>query len=886
MSTDREKILQAAQKWVDKKKYDRAIEEYQKLVKLDPKDTRTLLKVGDLQARMQDIEGAIGTYDRVGQHYAAQGFALKAIAVYKQIRELIKKQAPELADKYAHVVPKLAEIYTQLGLTSDALATYDEVATGYLKAGRDRDAVEVFKKLVELDATNPLPHLRLAEACCRIQDLDAAIDSFWTAAQLLLNLSRRDDALKVIERILHFRQDPAYARVAAQLYLERGAREDGMQALTKLQLSFQANPKDLDTLALLAQAFTLIEQEEKSLEVYKEMARIAKDQGRADLFAQLVDHLVAVAPDDEQVRQIQSLPPPVAPPEAGVQQSSVSVMEADLLDDEASDIDALTDPIQPHIPAAPSPYRPGQASAPDVVVVSDEMAVAEEYGAPPSSFDARAHARKSIVDADAFRKLRLYSKAVETLEIALEIDPRSIPIRSKLREVLTEAGELDAALGEAVQMAAILIEDGDLGTAEALLYEVLESEPEHPTALELLQHLGGDEFTATEETSTIEDAPLPSFDLEEIGADHAMGSRRPMSPTLDDPFGGGPAEDEEAPLPSFPLGAEADAADDLMAGLPDDDGILEARDELDSLPPVDDLDARDAPLPSFADIDDDAIVPATSDAEEVLDEAEFFAARGLYDDARSILTDALARLPNHPLIIERLQELDEAAAAQSGTIERASLGPPSEAPVASDRAFDIAASLDALDDLGATSGAAPASNFASHGQEVDVDQVFAKFKEGVRAQVSESDASTHYDLGVAYKEMGLLNDAIGEFELAARDAARECMCWAMIGMIQLELGQLEPSIDAYVRGLNAQQKTVEQELSLYYDLGTVHEMKGTTEEALYYFKKIARKDPGYRDVKDRIAALEPASRVPAPTQQKAVGGDDEFDKVFDDLFDK
>jgi tetratricopeptide (TPR) repeat protein len=99
---------------------------------------------------MQAYPEAIATYDRVGKYYASQGFALKAIAVYKQIRELIRKHAPDLSDRYAHIVPKLAEIYTQLGLTSDALAAYDEVATRLQRAGRDRDAIGVFEKMVSL----------------------------------------------------------------------------------------------------------------------------------------------------------------------------------------------------------------------------------------------------------------------------------------------------------------------------------------------------------------------------------------------------------------------------------------------------------------------------------------------------------------------------------------------------------------------------------------------------------------------------------------------------------------------------------------------------------------------------------------------------------------
>ncbi|HEY0464160.1 MAG TPA: tetratricopeptide repeat protein, partial [Polyangiaceae bacterium] len=389
--SDREKTLQAAQKYIEKKRYDRAIAEYQRIVQDDPNDARTLLKIGDLQARLSAYPEAIATYDRVGQYYSSQGFALKAIAVYKQIRELIKKHAPDLADRYGHIVPKLAEIYTQLGLTSDALAAYDEVATRLQRAGRDREAIEVFSKMVGLDAQNPLPHLRLAEARCRVQSLDEAIESFWAAAELLLSLERRDDALKVIERILHFKVDARYAWVAAELYLQRGTREDGLQALTKLQVCFQADPKNLDTLGLLAQAFTLIGQEAKAIEVYKEMARIARDSERRDLFEQLLAHLREVAPHDEQVRALQSLPPTLGnnssrPPVESLAPLSVGDSEVEFLD-EATERDALE--IVPTAAKPLPPPRPLMASAPDVVVVDERLEAAEEL-ADPSTFDVYA----------------------------------------------------------------------------------------------------------------------------------------------------------------------------------------------------------------------------------------------------------------------------------------------------------------------------------------------------------------------------------------------------------------------------------------------------------------------------------------------------------------
>jgi len=906
VAIDREKILQTAQKYADKKRYDKAVEEYQKIVRQDPEDARTLLKIGDLQSRMQAYAEAIATYDRVGQYYAAKGFALKAIAVYKQIRELIRKHAPDLADRYAHIVPKLAEIYTQLGLTSDALAAYDEVATRMQKTGRDREAIEIFGKMVELDMANPLPHLRLAEACCRVQDLDSAIESFWAAAELLLGLERRDDALKVIERILHFRQDPRFARVAAELYLERSTREDGLQAIAKLQICFQADPKDLDTLALLAQAFSMIGDEAKALEVHKEMARIAREQGNHDMFGQLLTHLMSVAPNDEGVRALMSMPPPRPAASSVVEDEEV----VSVADEAVQSVHSVRAPAPAEVPRMSVPPRATAESAPEVAVSDDGFQGAEDLGEQPDDFETSEHARKALADAESFRRLRLYSKAIEVLHLALELDPRSVELRDKLCQLLQESGDIEGAIDETITLAALYIDLGAPEHGQTLLYEVLQLAPDHPTALQMLEQLAGgvpatwaeQEVTTSEgpngyvapESSAggyVENAPLPSFDLEDQSVPrqaYGGGEAASSLDDVDDPFGevGAPAGEyggathRNAPLPSFndidmgPTGPEPlDEFDDdeatRMVEVPDYDSldyeevseVLEEPEEVEAEP-----------------------VEATGEAiEEILEEAEFFAARGLYDDAKAILEDQLSRSPNHPLLLEQLQEVEQALATpgKSGTIQRSQLA--AMAPkqdVDEDRAFDIAASLDALDEI--ENVESPSGGGVATGADVNVEQVFEKFKAGVKAQVSESDASTHYDLGVAYREMGLHSDAVTEFELASRDPERECMCHAMIGMIHLEQGELDQAAASYVRGLEASTKSVDQEMNLYYDLGNVKEMMGNGEEALYYFKKIARRDPGYRDVKDRIATLSSESAVPkAPAEE---GADDEFDQVFDELF--
>lgn len=231
----------------------------------------------------------------------------------------------------------------------------------------------------------------------------------------------------------------------------------------------------------------------------------------------------------------------------------------------------------------------------------------------------------------------------------------------------------------------------------------------------------------------------------------------------------------------------------------------------------------------------------------------------------------LLHAPNHLLLREQLSEVRAALSGQpqeERNEDRDSLIP-------EDNAFDIAASLDALDDLDEP---ATSPSMASPDQEIDVDQVFAKFKEGVKAVVDDSDAATHHDLGLAYKEMGLQVDAIAEFELAARDPSRTCMCLAMIGMIYRDLGDTKKSRDAFQKALKAEQKTREQELGIQYDIALLYQSEGAKHDYVRTLKAIAKMDPNYRDVGARIRALGEAVPERGEDQEQ-----DEFDAAFDNL---
>jgi tetratricopeptide (TPR) repeat protein len=878
VAIDREKVLAAAQKYVEKKKYDKAVIEYERIIQEDPNDARTLLKMGDLQLKMEGYAEAVASYERVGKFYALQGFSLKAIAVYKQIREIIARHVPKLEEKYSHIGPKLAELYQQLGLTSDALAALDEVATRLQRQNRDREAIDVFRRIVDLDATNPLPHLRLAEALSRTKDVDGAVLEFGIASGQLLKLGRRDDALKVIERLLHHKADVTHALAAAEIYLARNTASDGMQALAKLQVCFQANPRDLDTLGLLARAFTQIGQAGKSIEVQKEMARIARDSFKTDLFREILGKLQKLAPNDEGVRRLatgSTVPPSVrvsAAPEAEVApELDASASYEDIGE---GDIEADEQPIELRRSVEPRP------EIADAEMLADGAVLVDDDGQePPTAAGSHGQVARILTDAASLRESGLDDKAAEALRMAIEIAPRSVEARQMLRDLLLDQGRTQQAVAQMIELAEIVRDGLDPEAAARMLQDALSLDPENVVAGRMLRELGYELVEESEPSSKVAagendttvghkppaydpEVPLPSYDLEEIGPEDvarrsysepsiraAVAAQRSAVHDIDDPF-------TDGALPSFPLdgGPESAVAFELQS---EKGGAVRL--------PVDTL-AEENPAPKTG----------TPELESALEEAEFFASRGLFDDARTILNEQLARLPNHPLIIDRLTELDgQEHGMQGGSGTRPS---PAGGSTVEDRAFDIAESLGSIE-IDRASGIGAGRDLQN---QVDVDEVFEKFKAGVAEQIDADDAQSHYDLGVAYKEMGLVEDALREFEVAGRDAKRASVCHSMIGMIHLERGNLNEAIDAFMRGLQSPERTKDQEAALSYEIGAAFEVKRMGKQALDYFQRAARLIPSFRDTPERIRRLQKIEPK-QPLRAVAVGADEEFDRAFDDI---
>ena len=132
---------------------------------------------------------------------------------------------------------------------------------------------------------------------------------------------------------------------------------------------------------------------------------------------------------------------------------------------------------------------------------------------------------------------------------------------------------------------------------------------------------------------------------------------------------------------------------------------------------------------------------------------------------------------------------------------------------------------------------------------------FAAFKKGIQDQVGEEESETHYDLAIAYKEMGLLEDAIRELETVQRAGARPAETLSLMAACKLDLG--EPTVAAahLADALVIVGEGGDSATSLRYDLGEALLAAGDRTGALDAFKQVAAKKPAFRDVADRLREL-------------------------------
>ncbi len=415
----------------------------------------------------------------------------------------------------------------------------------------------------------------------------------------------------------------------------------------------------------------------------------------------------------------------------------------------------------------------------------------------------------ALAEADVFRKYGLYDKAVDHLRGVLRRAPDTLALREKLFELALEGGRKKVALAEAERLKTLYRaagRDDRVSAIDALLVE----------------------RTSAEMGEGTDSSGLPAA----------------LRQTL-------PPSTPSVKVPEVPA-ADAPAKPAEPAGAPETE------------PPADELLEIDFCLEQGMVVDASERLQALE--RKFAGHAQLVRRRTRLDggggeDSRPALRDILSEDFESVLDAELGRALTEemtrgAESAPPVAPPPAPSPPMDESALFSDEQefFNFAGELQT--EMKQESGAPEPPEVG--GGDVPLEEIFREFKKGVEQQLSPEDYETHYNLGIAYKEMSLTDEAISEFQRAAKSPQYAVECCSMLGLCFLEKGLPQLAIKWYRKGLDAPNIREDDRLGLQYDLANIYADTGDRENAYRTFLEIYGSNASFRDVGERLKELAPA----------------------------
>ena len=833
-------LRQIGEHYYSENLFNRALEAYEKLLEIDPSNLDSRLKITEILVRE-------GRRTEAATHFHAMG------------EELLEKNMVNEAQKMANQGLKMdpdsiklqtlgAQIFLAEGKTDEALHALTEICRKndrdqeairilgrtYFDRGQLREAKACFLRALHLNQDEIQPLEEVAQKFIDRGELDEAFSTLVPISERLLEKEAYDAAIALFRNILYTDENHKLSQEKlVEIYEKSGQTANAILGLEKMITYFLSEQK-----------------KPEAIEKIRDLLRL--DPNNLEWRSQL-DALGD-----------------------GLFDPSQSASNTSLSGDDVTGIHMIEDTgFEPEIDETlTSPVKMGKINLePD-----DESTVIANH----------------MTEAEVFMKYGILDQAMTHLLEIKKIDQTHLEANTKLKHLYLERNQPEKVAICLVDMITGYIQREEYHRASDLLKELGEIDPnvareqrarlgafinkEQAEAMEISQSFGYDfkqNQPSSENLVFEEPSAMDVVDFSKMGGSpEAVADGFELPSQIDD---GGWSLD----LPKPAVGQAEDLADifrhDATGNQKKDvdaldfpkttdtpsDGDFSNVEEIqfDETPdhgsepetpvapqpkPVAKEPAKPVPIPDPTPAQSRSLISE-------LEEIDFFISVEAYEDARNLLTETQKRFGEHPLIMERLQEI-ESYTGQS-VAQKLPLGGDEnmgEDLLDSDTGFfDLAAELsEELFDEGG-------DVYDKTGQEEiqSVEELFEEFKKGVSEQIDEGDYETHYDLGIAYKEMGLLEEGICEFEKARNDRDRYLECSTLIGACMIELGRTEDAIGHYEQSLEKAGLQQLEIVALKYELALAYQGLGELEKALNLFKEIQDIDQTYRDLEERIAAL-------------------------------
>jgi tetratricopeptide (TPR) repeat protein len=805
MAFDKAKVVRAAEKYLAQGKIPSAIKEYRQIVENDPEDFTALNMLGDLYVRQNDKQQAIQCFLRIAEHYREDGFESKAIAMYKKIDRL-NPRSPEIANK-------LALLYESQGLVVDARAQYMIVADAWLHDGQSRKALEILRKVADLEPHNTETRIKLAQGYMREGMEAEAAEAFSDAGAQLLSRGSFDRAVEAYTSSLDLRP-LNYQALGGYLQAEIALGTPD-EAADLLERALQQKPDDVELLSMLAHAY--VEAEDTAAAERTVTSLVTVEASHYPRFVDVARLYLSASQVDDAVRVLSSITEQML---AGREEEELMELLNEVLARDPEHVEALRLLVRVY---AWQRDDEKQQQVLERLAEAAEAAGLEEVERSAlqqlAQFapDRRYLDRLQVLGQDPAQKTE--ETGAEDLAPEPELKPEEIPSFESF--ALSDDSASASAMG--------------LPAAEQVT-----------------------EFEFNSVTAPPTPTPDPSASFADLNSDWnpsgANDSALYANNTAHEASSGGFQEfafGEETAQALFDSSGERAAA------------TTEAPASTDAMNP-----RREAML------------------KQELDSVDFYLAQGYMDIATDTLNMLERQFGSHPEIDARRARMGQEASPEP------SAPPPAASQATETVEFEGFTRYDVAEDAPAVVEAdgvevdrifaeietettplppvaAPPAPQSPQPPKPGIDPglaaIFDEFRTAAEEEdtpSSDGDYETHYNLGIAYKEMELLDEAVAEFQIAAgmsspRDGTpRYLQCCNMLGhcFISKELPRL--AVMWFKKGLEAPGHTEDEYQALRYDLGMAYEQMGDLDKAIDVFSEVYGIDISYRGVGEKLRELQ------------------------------
>lgn len=845
---------------------------YKKVLNINPADTDALLAFGEICEEKSMLAEAIKYYLVVADLLAKEGKKEKILDVYAKILSLSPANIP--------LRVKVADIYIKEGLKSDAAREFMHIARIHEEKGDMQKAREFFQKTLDVQPLNKDATLGLSCIFEKNGELQLAFDQMKDAVVLFpedLEILFRctdiaiicDDtgfAKKCLQRIEDKEpQNIKARRMLGELYLKAGETELAWAQFLPILDQVILDQKFEDAISFLNifRSAQPIETGKRLVSLYKQL----NEDDRAIMELIAIGDLLAEKGNEEDAKayyaEAEEIDPShaevrkrFAPPEPEPPGPVPTIPEIEIFEPE---IETETSPL----PENSIFTQPGQIAEtdelelPPPLFTTSSEAVMEEFKAAedkketvPERIIVRAEKAfdEVITEADIFSRYGLLSEAQRLLEGLRLRFPDNIDLHLRLKSMYADTHDTEAAVTECIILSKLYKRNGDAENAEQALKDAFAISPEDPRLAE--QGFSPLTPSGAQVRQTSDTAPQPTGfnehvvsgeldidDYEEEIAEADFYSRQGLGTEaikilekLQMLFPGNRNINER-------LQAMGQAVPDLEAG--DLSGSMDLHNVFDSSETVEK--PEEFGLHGISGADEESAVPDRIEQQkafEVLATDESLPHSGGFAEEK--------RRPDKHEMFDLVEETEVTAPLYEKLPPAEESAPKAGKPSEESEFESFNLSDDDLID---------AQEMPEPALDSDVFEIFQEFKRGLEKELGDEDSETHYNLGIAYKEMGLVDDAIKEFQTSRADPARFIQSSTMLGVCYMEKGLYSLAIDVLNKAIQGMKEQDDSYWALTYELAEAYEKNHNLKEALDLYTGVYGWSAVFRNVSDKMSQL-------------------------------